>query len=448
MQYTTDYQQKLITADAAAALIQTGDTINFGWAACTPIAIDKALAKRAGELEDVVLRGGVLVRPLEILEREDAHLHFTWNSLHMSAFERRYTARGSAFYIPIRYSEVPRYVRENMPKADVTILQTAPMDEHGYFNFGPSNSHSAALCENANTVIIEVNENIPYCYGAFEECIHISKVDYIVEDHSPLLPETEPVEPAASEVDKTIARIIVDEIPDGACLQLGIGGMPNAVGKLIAETDLKDLGVHTEMYTEAFVDLAYAGIVNGSRKNIAKGKQVFTFANASRKVFDYIDKNPAVMSAPVNYTNDIRVISSIDNFISINNAIDVDLFGQVSSESSGFRHISGAGGQLDFVVGAYMSNGGKSFICCSSTFTDKAGNLKSRILPSLKEGSVVTDTRSNIHYLVTEYGKVCLKGMSTWERAEAVISVAHPAFRDQLIENAEQMNIWRNSNRR
>ena len=164
-------------------------------------------------------------------------------------------------------------------------------------------------------------------------------------------------------------------------------------------------------------------------------------------MYDYMDDNPELMSAPVDYTNDIRSISAIDNFISINNAVDLDLFGQVNAETAGIKHISGAGGQLDFVLGAYLSNGGKSFICCSSTFKTKDGQLKSRILPTLNPGSVVTDTRANIHYLVTEYGKVNLKGLSTWQKAEAIISVAHPDFRDELIKEAEKMHIWRRSNK-
>ena len=241
---------------------------------------------------------------------------------------------------------------------------------------------------------------------------------------------------------------ILEEIPDGACLQLGIGGMPNAVGALIAKSDLKDLGVHTEMYVDAFVDIANAGKITGARKNIDKGRQVYAFGAGTKKLYDYLNKNPECMSAPVDYTNDVRTISALDNFMSINNAVDLDLFGQVNAESAGIKHISGAGGQLDFVLGAYLSRGGKSFICCSSTFKKKDGTLESRIVPTLAPGSIVTDTRANIHYLVTEYGKVNLKGLSTWQKTEAIISVAHPQFRDQLIAEAEKMHIWRASNKR
>lgn len=251
----------------------------------------------------------------------------------------------------------------------------------------------------------------------------------------------------ASDVDKKVAELIVEEIPNGACLQLGIGGMPNAVGSLIAESDLKDLGVHTEMYVDAFVDIANAGKINGSKKNIDRFRQTYAFGAGTQKLYDYIHDNPQCMSAPVDYTNDVRSISSIDNFMSINNAVDVDLFGQINAESAGPKHISGAGGQLDFVLGAYLSKGGKSFICCSSTYTTKDGTMKSRILPTLNPGSIVTDTRANVHYLVTEYGKVNLKGLTTWQKCEAIISVAHPDFRDELIAEAEKMHIWRRTNK-
>ena len=296
-------------------------------------------------------------------------------------------------------------------------------------------------------VIVEVNENMPVCFGGTEEGVHISHVDMIVEGDNPAIAEMGGAA-AASDVDEAVAKLILEEIPDGACLQLGIGGMPNAVGALIAKSDLKDLGVHTEMYVDAFVDIANAGKITGARKNIDKGRQVYAFGAGTKKLYDYLNKNPECMSAPVDYTNDVRTIASLDNFMSINNAVDLDLFGQVNAESAGIKHISGAGGQLDFVLGAYLSKGGKSFICCSSTFKKKDGTLESRIVPTLAPGSIVTDTRANIHYLVTEYGKVNLKGLSTWQKTEAIISVAHPQFRDQLIAEAEKMHIWRASNKR
>lgn len=445
MDFNQEYQQKLVSADEAVKIIKSGDWVDFGWCTTTVDALDKALAKRTDELTDVKLRGGILLKPLAVFEREDAGDHFIWNSWHMTGVERKLISRGCGYYSPIRYSELPRYYRESAPKNDVAMFQVAPMDKHGFFNFGPSASHACAVCETSKKIIVEVNENMPRCLGGFENGVHISQVDYIVQGENP--PINEMAGAPASDVDKAVAKLIVEEIPNGACLQLGIGGMPNAVGSLIAESDLKDLGVHSEMYVDAFVDIAKAGKINGSQKNIDRFRQTFAFGAGTKKMYDYLDDNPELLSAPVNYTNDIRSISALDNFMSINNAVDIDLYGQVSSESSGIKPISGAGGQLDFVLGAYLSKGGKSFICCSSTFKTKDGELKSRILPTLHPGSVVTDTRTNAHYIVTEYGKINLKGLTTWQRAEALISIAHPNFRDELIKDAEKMKIWRKSNK-
>ncbi len=447
MGYAEEYQKKLVSADEAVKVVNSGDWVDYGWCNGTADALDQALAKRTDELKDVNVRGGILLKTPAIFEREDAGEHFTWNSWHMSGIERKLISRGCAYYAPIRYSELPRYYREsNTKKNAVAMFQVAPMDKHGFFNFGPNASHLAAVVETSATVIVEVNENMPRCLGGTENNVHISDIDYIVEGSNPPIAEMGAGGPA-SDVDKAVAKLIVNEIPDGACLQLGIGGMPNAVGSLIAESDLKDLGVHTEMYVDAFVDIAKAGKINGSRKNIDRFRQAFAFGCGTKKMYDYLDENPEILSAPVSYTNDIRSISALDNFMSINNAVDLDLFGQVNAESAGTKHISGAGGQLDFVLGAYLSKGGKSFICCSSTYKTRDGQVKSRILPTLNPGSIVTDTRANTHFLVTEFGIVNIKGLSTWEKAEAIISIAHPDFRDELIAEAEKMNIWRRSNK-
>lgn len=446
MSFSEEYKQKLTSADEAVKYVKSCDWVDYGWCNGTPDALDKALAKRTDELKDVKLRGGILLKPLAVFEREDAGEHFTWNSWHMSGIERKLISRGCSYYAPIRYSELPRYYRDSETGVDVAMFQVAPMDAHGYFNFGPNASHLGAVCETAKVIIVEVNENMPRCLGGTETGVHISKVQCIVKGENPPIGELGAGGPA-TEVDKKVAQLIVDQIPNGACLQLGIGGMPNAVGSLIAESDLKDLGVHTEMYVDAFVDIAKAGKITGARKNIDRFRQAYAFGAGTKKMYDYMDENPELMSAPVNYTNDIRSISALDNFISINNCVDIDLYGQISSESSGTKQISGAGGQLDFVLGAYLSNGGKSFICCSSTFTDKQGVMHSRIRPTLVEGSIVTDTRANTHYVVTEYGMVNLKGLSTWQKAEAIISIAHPQFRDELVAEAEKLKIWRRSNK-
>lgn len=446
MSYEQEYQNKLTTPEEAVKLVKSGDWVDFGWCAGTPVALDHALAQRMPELYDVNFRGGVLLRPLECFAAPDAGEHFSWNSWHMSGIERRMIAQGCAFYGSMRYSELPRFYREHIIPNDVMMVQVAPMDAHGYFSLGPQASHLKAASEVSKKIVVEVNRNMPRCLGGFEESLHLSEIDMIVEHDSPIgiLPAGGP----ATEVDEAVAKLIVEEVPNGACLQLGIGGMPNAVGSLIAQSDLKDLGVHTEMYVDGFVDMAAAGKITGAKKNIDRGRQAYAFAAGTQKLYDYLNNNPECMSVPVDYTNDVRVIAQIDNFISINNAVNLDLFGQINAESAGTKHISGAGGQLDFVMGAYLSKGGKSFICCSSSFTDRQGNLQSRILPTLDDGSIVTDTRANVHYLVTEFGKVCLKGLSSWQRAEAIISVAHPQFRDELIASAEKMKIWRRSNKR
>lgn len=447
MDYQKEYQDKLVTADEAVKCIKSGDWVDYGWCAGTPEALDVALAKRTDELTDVKVRGGILFHKPAIFEREDAIEHFCWNSWHMSGVERKMIGEGTAYYAPLRYSELPKYYRNHCEHNNVAMFQVAPMDSHGYFNFGPSASHMMAVCETSDKVIVEVNENMPRCLGGFEADIHISQVDMIVEGGNPAICEL-PAGGEPTDVDRKVAEMVVAEIPDGACLQLGIGGMPNTIGKMIAESDLKDLGVHTEMYVDAFVDIAKAGKITGARKNIDRFRQAFAFGAGTKKLYDYVNDNPAVMSAPVDYTNDARVIGQIDNFISINNAVDIDLYGQVNAESAGIKQISGAGGQMDFVMGAYLSDGGKSFLCLSSTFTNRSGETFSRIRPTLAEGSIVTDTRPQVMYLVTEFGMVCLKGTSAWERAEKIISIAHPDFRDDLIKDAEKMKIWRKSNKR
>lgn len=449
MDYRAEYQKKLTAAADAVKVVKSGDWVDYGFCANHPVALDKALADRMSAdagLTGINFRGGIALWQPEVTKIPDVETRITWNSWHTSGIERKLVDKGIGFYNPLRYSEMPRYYRESIRHVDVAMIQVTPMDAHGYFNFGLNASQLAALCEVSDTVIVEVNQNMPVCFGGHEVSIHIDDVTMVVEGDNP--PVAQMPSGAASEVDQAVARLILPEIPNGACLQLGIGGMPNAVGSLIAKSDLTDLGVHTEMYVDAFVDIAAKGKITGRNKSIDKGRQVFTFAAGTQKLYDYVNANPTIMAAPVDYVNDIRVISSLDNFISINNAVEVDLFGQVASESSGTRHISGAGGQLDFVLGAYLSKGGKSFICCSSTVKGKDGSVKSRLTPYVTPGGIITATRANIHYLVTEYGLVNLKGTSTWQRAEKIISIAHPDFRDELIAEAEKMHIWRASNRR
>ncbi|MDO5713065.1 MAG: butyryl-CoA:acetate CoA-transferase [Tissierellia bacterium] len=446
MDYKKVYEEKLISAKKAAELVKSGDWVDYGWTAGTTTAVDAELAKRVDELENINLRGGVLMRKPAIFDADPEGKVFTWNSWHAGGLERkRINAGKGGFYIPLRYSEMPKWYRENN-SVDVAIVPVTPMDKHGYFNFGLNASHLHAVMEVAKIVILEVNENLPRCLGGYETDIHIDDIDYIVEGDNPEMPEL----PAGgwSDVDEKVAHMVVEEIPNGACLQLGIGGMPNAIGSIIADSDLKDLGVHTEMYVDAFVDMSMKGKITGAKKNIDKYRQTYAFAAGTKKLYEFLDNNPEAMAAPVDYTNASKTISQLDNFISINNAVNIDLWGQVSSESSGYKHISGAGGQLDFVLGAYESKGGKSFICLASTFETKDGELKSRIVPDFQTGSAITAARPNTHWLVTEYGKFNAKGKSTWERAEGIINLAHPDFRDKLIEDAEKMGIWRKSNKK
>ena len=442
--YIDQYRQKCVSADEAVKVIRSGDWVEFGFGASMPSLIDEALAKRKDELHDVKLRGGVIMTPIAAVESDPTGEHFSWNSWHLSGRERKYAQNGLAYYIPIKYSEVPRYLRENL-QTDVVAIQVAPIDEHGYFSFGVTVSHYAAAIEKARAVILEVNEDMPRVHGGYDHIVHISKVDYIVEAGHQGLPEL-PTAPA-SDIDRKIAEYVLPEIQNGACIQLGIGGIPNALGKMIAESDLKDLGIHTEMLVDGFVDMVETGKVTGACKQLDRGRMSFSFAAGTQKLYDFMRNNPSLAGYPVDYTNHPFVASQIDQLISINGALEIDLAGQVCSETAGTKPISGSGGQLDFVEAAYNSKGGKSFICLPSTYTDKQGKAHSRIKSLMALGSVITDTRTTVQYVVTEYGKVNLKGLSSWQRAEALISIAHPDFRDNLINEAKELKIWRENHK-
>ncbi len=438
MSLNAEYKQKLVSAEDAVSIVKSGDWVDYGAFCTAPVYLDKFLAERAGELKDVKVR--VLAFPgiSEVSLQKDS---FIYNSWHFSGGDRKMHDKGNCHFIPFVYHEAASAYYSKNIKNDVCMVRTAPMDKFGNFNFGIANSFQRAMLDSSSKIIVEVNENIPICYGGCSEFVHISEVDYIVEsDNSPLL--TLP-DPSITETDKIIAESIVNKMEDGSCIQLGIGGMPNAVGKLIAQSNLKNLGVHTEMFADAYLDMYEAGKVTNLNKPRDKGKSVYTFALGSQALYDFLDNNPLCASYPVDITNKLERIYCNEKMISINNALEVDLYGQVSSESSGFRHITGTGGQFDFAYGAYHSKGGKSFICLSSTVTTKDGEVKSRIRPIFTPGSIVTLPRSITNYIVTEYGMVNLKGKSTWERAEALISIAHPDFRDELSREAEKMRIWK-----
>ncbi|HSW36005.1 MAG TPA: acetyl-CoA hydrolase/transferase C-terminal domain-containing protein [Candidatus Limnocylindrales bacterium] len=445
MDYQSAYRQKLVTPDAAVKVVKSGDWVDYNGFASIPVALDVALAGRKDELSDIKVRTTLSLRMPEVVNADSKREVFTVNSWHFSGLDRKLHDQGLMSYIPMAYRNKPQYYRKSKLPVDVAMFVVTPMDKHGYFNFGLTVSASRAIADQAKVIIVEVNEMMPWARGGAEELIHISEVDYIVE-HTQKLPVISMASP--SETDKIIARQIVEEIPDGATVQLGIGGMPNTVGNLIAESDLKGIGCHTEMLVDAFLTLFKTGKLTNNNKNIDRGKSAWSFCVGSQELYDWVDHNPSLAGYPVSYTNAPHIMSQNDNLITINNCVEVDLFGQISSESAGTRQISGTGGQLDFLTGGFMSNGGKSLICFTATCADKAnGGIKSRVVPVLPSGETVTGPRTQAHYLVTEYGKVNLSGLSIWERAEKVISLAHPDFRDDLVAAAEKLNIWRWSNK-
>ena len=354
--------------------------------------------------------------------------HFFLFSWHFSGSDRKTHDAGRCNYMPLNLGEVPDYYRRFLDPVDIVILKTCPMDEDGYFNFSASNMWHRAVIERAKLVIVEVSTRLPYVFGE-DNGVHISEVDYIIEGDNEPPPELPNPEP--TEIDRAVARRIAAEIEDGSCLQIGIGGMPNAVCTLLLESGVRDLGIHTEMLTDGIAELYKTGRITGSRKKLDPGKIVFTFALGSSDTYAATDRNSDFRCNPVDYTNSPHIIMQNDRVVSINNTTQIDLQGQAASESDGHRHISGTGGQLQFVRGAYASKGGKSFICMASTY-EKGGERRSRIVLNLTPGNIVTTPRSDVMYVVTEYGMVNLKGKSVAERAMAIISIAHPDFRERL----------------
>jgi len=440
----TQYQEKLCTAEQAAALIRSGDKVFMGEFAQNVEAVDAALALRAHELRDVILVTTTRAKPLKCVEADPKGQAFLWSDWHFSGLARKYGEKGLASYIPLCYHQGPQSV-DLYEEPDVAVVQVTPMDANGFFNLSTSCSMTPAYCRKAKKVIVEVNTRTPRCLGGLDETIHISKVAQVVEGpNSPLLqlPEAQ-----GSEADRLIANHVMALLEDGSTIQLGIGALPNIVGAMIAQSDLKDLGVHTEMLADSYVDMYNAGRITGKRKAIDRGKMVYTFAMGSQKLYDFLDNNPVAAIFPATYTNDPAIIGRNPKVVAINNAIEIDLFTQVASESAGPRQISGTGGQLDFIMGAYKSEGGKGLICINSTFKKKDGSIGSRIVPTLSAGTIVTCPRSVVHYVVTEYGVAQMKAKSAWQRAEALIGIAHPDFRDQLSKDAEALGVWRQSNK-
>lgn len=444
MELFSEYKRRLVTPEQAVKTVKSGDWVDYITGICMPQLLDAALAERRDELTDVKIRGNLLNGPIAAVECDPGQEHFIYHSWHCSSYERRLCDRGLCYYIPMVFRNMSDYYLHFLD-VNVAMIGVTPMDKHGYFNLSASTGVAKTILDKADIVIVEVNDQLPRLRGGFDEVIHISEVDMVVEgSHHP--PEySKPCAPMPEE--EAIAELILPYIVDGATVQLGIGGMPNALGKLMAQSDLRDLGMHTELCSDAFLTMFEQGRLTNRRKTLHRGKGVMGIAFGSQALYDWLDDNPGIMACPLSYVNAPEVIARLDNMVSINSCISVDLYGQVVAESSGTRQISGTGGQLDFLTGAAMSRGGRAFICMTSTHRDSDGTVRSRIVPKF-QGDIVTSPRSQAYYMATEYGVVNLVGRSTWERAEMLISIAHPDFREQLIAAAEGQKIWRRSCKR
>ncbi len=426
------YQAKCKSPEEVAMYVKSGDVCACPTGLEEPTAICEAVAARAmrGELTGVVhhatlsVKGGPFMKP-ELKGKYDYVSWFTGGP------GRKGIQEGIHTYIPNNYSTIPGLWRDVQPRLDVFYAEVSPMDKHGYFSCPMAGAEVVAMREKASIILLDVNDQMPRVMG---DClIHISQVTALCESSRPLLVLNNP---PLSDDDKKIGQMIADEVCDGATLQLGIGGIPNAVGVLLK--DKKDLGLHTEMFTDSMVDLLECGAVTNMKKPIHVGKTVATLAWGSKKMYDFMDDNPAFEMYPVSYINNPAVIAQHDNFVSVNSCVEVDLFGQICSESIGTKHYSGSGGQLDFVRGANMSKGGKGFIAMLST--TKGGTI-SKIKPILTPGSIVTTPRNEVDFLVTENGIVRLKGQTASQRAKMIISLAAPQFREELEYEAKKMNL-------
>lgn len=446
MDWQKDYFSKFKDVDEAVKVVKTGDTVVYGEFVMASMYLDAALAKRVNEFTDVLLRSTTCPFPPAVVMADPKMEHVMYNDWHFSPASRKLCEHDLCRYIPMNYHQGPDTIRTGLVgKIDVAMIMVAPPDENGYVNLGTSSSITPTYLKYAKYVIAEVNENVPWCYCDEESRVHVSQIDCFVQ--GPNRPMIEVPTPPPTEVDSKIAELVVSQIDNGACIQLGIGAMPNAVGQLIGQSGLRDLGVHTEMLCDAYVSMAEGGCLSNRYKTTDPGKIVYTFATGTKKLYDFLDRNPECMIAPVDYTNNPFIIAKNDNMVCLNNALEIDLYGQVASESSGIRQISGTGGQLDFIIAAAHSKGGKGLICLSSTFTDKEGVEHSRIRAALDPCTTVTVPRSYAPIVITEYGVADLRGKTTWERAELLIGIAHPQFRQQLEEQARKQHIWDIRNR-
>jgi len=428
--WLSDYRSKLQPAAEAVAHIESGHRVYYGGNAAIPQELVRALAARAPELRDVQLNH-VLLLGQDPLSAPGMDAHFRHNSLFVGPADRRAVNDGRADYVPIFLHHIPRLWRQGFLPIDVAMVQVSPPDEHGFMSLGVENLASKAACETAKTVIVQVNEKMPRILG--DSFLHVSRVAAVVE-HTEPLPTLE--SGPATDVEKAIAAHILPLIQPGATIQMGIGGIPDSVFESLQGR--LDLGIHTEMMSDGAMRAIERGTVTGSRKTLHPGKVVITFALGSEELYDYLDNNPFIESHPVEYVNDPIVVSRNENMVAINSAIELDLTGQVCSDSIGPLIYSGFGGQVDFIRGAAHSKGGRPIIALPAT---AQGGRTSRIVPFLKQGAGVVTSRADVHYVVTEFGAVNLFGKNLRERAEALIAIAHPDFRAELEMAAKERKL-------
>ncbi len=433
----SDYKSKYVTPDVAAKAVQSGDWVDYGFGAGFPELMDKALAGRKGELRDVRIRGGLVIRPrIEVVEQDAEKESFSYYSWHIGDYERKLQSRGLVKFIPTILRSLPTLYREKHIRCDVAFVPVSRPDDQGYCGLGISNYAWRTIFESARTVIFETNEHYPRLQGVDgSHRVHLSEADYIVEGEHEPLPLRSYREPV--ETDIQIAKLVVEQIPDGAVLSLGVGGVPFTVATMLAASDRKDLGCHTGTISDPFMELYRAGKLTNACKEIDGGYSTWNLAMGSQELYDWLDAEPKLFHpGDLDYVHSIQRISQMSNFISINGGVELDLMGQENAESAGTRQLSGIGGQLDFLEGAYRSKGGKGFVCLNSTQMKKDGTLKSNIVPFIAGGSTVSAPRTMVQYVATEYGVANLPGKSLRERAESMAAIAHPDFREGLLKYA------------
>jgi len=432
MSWVDDYKKKLCTAEEATSVVKSGDRVYISGNAATPYVLMKALAQRKDELHSVELVH-VLLLGEDPLSTPDMEGHFRHNSLFVGPADRKAINEGRADYIPIFLHQIPGLFLSGQMPLDVAILQLSPPDEHGFMSLGVEVLSSKAAGEKAKLVIAQVNDKMPRVLG--DSFVHVSRVHKVVEV-SEALPQLE--KSPFSEVEMKIGKFIADLIEDGCTLQLGIGGIPDAV--LASLKGRRDLGIHTEMVSDGVMEAIEAGIITGTQKTFHPNKVVITFALGSQRLYDFVDNNPIIEAHPTDYVNHPFNVARNDNMIAINSAIELDITGQVCSDSIGTYIYSGFGGQVDFIRGAAHSKGGKPIIALPSTAKD--GEM-SRIVPYLKQGAGVVTTRGDVRYVVTEFGVAYLHGKNLHERTQALINIAHPKFRPELVREAKARHLIR-----